>query len=92
MTRQHNDDLHREVDKRRWRRERWQREGERSLGRNLAMIGSLGWLIVTPMLLGVSLGRWIDRAYGTGIFWTASLIFIGLIIGCWLAWKRVQEE
>ena len=30
------------------RRERWQREGERSLGQNLAMIGALGWTIVTP--------------------------------------------
>ena len=36
------------VRRRRARRERWQREGERPLGHNLAMIGVLGWLVVTP--------------------------------------------
>ena len=34
------------VRTRRERRERWQREGERSIGQNLAMIGALGWTIV----------------------------------------------
>ena len=79
------------VRRRRARRERWRREGERPLGHNLAMIGVLGWLVVTPTLLGVFIGRWLDRAAGSGIFWTVSLLFAGLCIGCWLAWKRVNQ-
>jgi len=35
------------------RRALWRREGERSIGQNLAMIGALGWTIVTPALVGV---------------------------------------
>ena len=79
------------VRRRRVRDERWQREGERPLGHNLAMIGVLGWLVVVPTVLGTFLGRWLDHAAASGIFWTLSLMFMGLCLGCWLAWKRVNE-
>ena len=74
------------------RRERWQREGERSIGQNLAMIGALGWTIVAPTLIGIFLGRWLDRAMGAGIFWTLGLLVGGLAAGCWMAWKRIHRE
>ena len=74
------------------RRARWQREGERSLGQNLAMIGALGWTIVTPMLIGIFAGRWLDRHFDTGIFWTLGLLVAGVAIGCMLAWKRMHNE
>ena len=84
--------LDRAVRTRREREERWQREGERSMGRNLAMIGALGWLIVTPTLIGIFVGRWLDRSFESGIFWTLSLLFLGLVIGATLAWKRMNRE
>lgn len=80
------------VRLRRGRRERWQREGERSIGQNLAMIGALGWTIVTPTLIGIFAGRWLDRAFGSGIFWTLGLLVAGLAAGCWLGWKRIYRE
>ena len=58
------------VKTRQERRELWAREGERSLGQNLAMIGVLGWTIVLPTLLGLFAGRWLDRTFHMGIFWT----------------------
>jgi ATP synthase protein I len=88
----HPDRLDEAVRLRRGRRERWQREGERSIGRNLAMIGALGWTIVTPTLLGIFAGRWLDRTFETGIFWTLGLLLLGLVAGCSLAWKRMQHE
>jgi ATP synthase protein I len=84
--------LARSVRKRRTRRELWLREGERSLGQNLAWIGTLGWLVVVPTLAGLFAGRWIDRHWATGIFWTVSLLFAGLCVGCYLAWQRVHEK
>lgn len=78
--------LHRE------RRDRWRREGERSIGRNLAMIGALGWTIVVPTLLGIFAGRWLDRSFASGIFWTLGLLVAGLAVGCALAWQRMQRE
>jgi len=36
-------------------------------------------------------GRWIDHGAGTGIFWTASLLFAGLCVGAYLAWQKVRQ-
>jgi ATP synthase protein I len=74
------------------RRDRWRREGERSIGQNLAMIGALGWTIVLPTLLGIFAGRWLDRIFATGIFWTLGLLVAGLAAGCALAWQRMYRE
>lgn len=78
--------LHRE------RRDRWHHEGERSLRQNLAMIGALGWTIVIPTLLGIFAGRWLDRTFASGIFWTLGLLVAGLAAGCAFAWQRLQRE
>jgi ATP synthase protein I len=80
------------VKTRHERRERWQREGERSIGQNLAMIGVLGWTIVLPTLLGLFAGRWLDRQFHMGIFWTLALLAVGLTAGCMLAWRRMHNE
>lgn len=84
--------LERAVRMRQERRERWQREGERPLGRNLAMIGALGWTIVLPILIGIFAGRWLDQHLNTGVFWTLGLLVAGLAVGCTLAWKRMHVE
>ena len=80
------------VKKRKERRLRWEREGERSMAQNLAMIGALGWTIVTPTLIGIFLGRWLDTRFDMGIFWTLGLLVLGLTIGCALAWQRMHGE
>lgn len=80
-----------EVRLRRDRRQRWEREGERPMGRNLALIGSLGWLVVVPTLGGLFLGRWLDAGSGR-IFWTLSLLVAGLAWGCRMAWLRIRQE
>lgn len=66
--------------------------GERPVWQNLSMIGALGWLIVTPILLGALLGRWLDKATGQDVFWTGSLIFAGSVLGFYLAWRRMESE
>jgi ATP synthase protein I len=87
----HPERLDEAVRTRRERLARWQREGERSIGQNLAMIGVLGWTVVTPTLIGVFAGRWLDRELAAGIFWTLGLLVAGLALGCTLAWKRIHE-
>jgi ATP synthase protein I len=71
---------------------RGKKEGERPLLQNLSMIGALGWLIVLPTLLGMFLGRWLDATFGTGIFFSGALIFVGIGTGCYFAWQRVNKE
>lgn len=56
------------------------------------MIGAVGWVIVTPMLAGVLLGRWLDQQQESGIFWSGALIVAGAALGGYLAWQRINEE
>ena len=69
-----------------------ERQGAPSLGRQLGQIGVLGWVIVTPTLGGLFIGRWIDSRLGSGIFWTAPLMLAGLAMGCWSAWKWMHSS
>ncbi len=73
------------------RARRGQREGDPSVARRLGQIGVLGWIIVTPMLIGVFAGRWLDRTLGSGLFWTAPLLMLGAALGFWSAWKWMQN-
>lgn len=86
------DPLSGSVRRRRERREHWQREGERPMGRNLALIGALGRLVIVPTLAGLFAGRWLDEWAGGGIFWTAALLFAGVVLSGWLAWNRIEQE
>ena len=84
--------MHRAVHLREKRRDQWEKEGERPLWKNLSMIGALGWLIVIPALIGVLLGRWLDRTFATGITFSAALIFLGVLLGSYLVWQRMTKE
>jgi ATP synthase protein I len=89
----HEDEkMHRAVKLREERTERYKKEGERSIWENLSMVGALGWLIVTPILLGVLIGRWLDRTQHTGIFFSGAFIFLGVVVGCYLGWQRIKKE
>ncbi len=86
------DPLVKGVQLRKERRRRWQSEGgDPSVARRLAQIGVLGWIIVTPILIGVFVGRWLDGRFHTGLFWTGPLLLIGLALGCWSAWKWIKD-
>lgn len=96
MTPPPNNEAHRKMRRavhlREQRRERWEREGERSLWKNMSMIGALGWLIVTPILLGILIGRWLDHLFHSGIFYSGAMIFLGVALGSYLAWQRINRE
>ena len=74
------------------RHRQWLRRGPPSLGGQLAHVGVLGWVIVTPILLGAWVGRVLDRITGGGIFWSGGLITVGVALGSWSAWKWMQSR
>jgi ATP synthase protein I len=65
---------------------------EPSLGSRLGQIGILGWTIVVPALLALFLGRWLDRVTGSGVFFSAPLLMVGVAIGFWSAWKWMERS
>lgn len=89
---EHSDGLAKGVRVRSERYRRWLREGEPTVARRLAEIGVLGWIVVVPMLIGTFAGHWLDRRLGTGVFWTAPLLLVGLALGCWSAWRWMKSQ
>lgn len=79
------------IERHREQRARQEREGERPLAQNLAMIGSLGWLVVIPTLVGIFVGHWLDGREGTGLTFTGAFIFVGVALGAVLAWQRMHH-
>ncbi|HEX7682181.1 MAG TPA: AtpZ/AtpI family protein [Trinickia sp.] len=65
---------------------------EPSLGARLGQIGILGWTIVAPTLLCLWAGHWLDRRFGTGVFFSAPLLMIGAAVGLWLAWRWMHRQ
>jgi ATP synthase protein I len=80
------------VRKRRDRQTQWRAEGEASLLRFVGQIGILGWIIVVPTLVGMFVGRWLDHRFGTGIFWTAALLVLGVAFGFWSGWRWMHRQ
>jgi len=80
------------VRQKRERRQHWTKEGEPSVARFVGQIGVLGWIIVTPTLIGLFVGRWLDHKFGTGIFWSAPLLMLGVVVGCWSAWRWMHKQ
>jgi ATP synthase protein I len=74
------------------RQRQWLSEGQPSTLRFVGQIGVLGWIIVTPILAGLFIGRWLDHRLGTGIFWSAPLLLVGVVIGGYSAWKWMHRQ
>ena len=74
------------------RRHLWLSEGEPSMVRYVGQIGVLGWMIVAPTLAGLFIGRWLDARLHTGIFWSAPLLLVGVVAGCWSAWRWMHRQ
>ncbi len=70
----------------------WLTEGEPSIARFVGQIGVLGWIVVAPILIGLFIGRWLDHRFGTGIFWSAPLLLVGVVIGSFSAWKWIKRQ
>ncbi len=60
------------------------RNSKKGLWHYLASAASVGWLVVIPAFGGAYLGRYLDRRFETGGYWTLSLMVAGLAVG--LAW------
>lgn len=74
------------------RKLRARREKNHSIWFGLGLLGLIGWSIVIPTFLGLSLGVWIDRTFSSPFSWTLMLMFAGLILGCLNAWHWVNRE
>jgi ATP synthase protein I len=71
--------------------ERSRRAQRPNLWGAFGIVGTIGWMVVLPALVGVAVGRYIDVRANAGIFWTLSLLMLGLTLGCMAAWRHIEE-
>ena len=69
-----------------------QREGGLPIWFGLGMLGTVGWSVAVPTLLGCLLGHWWDQRHPGPHSWTLALLVAGLVIGCANAWHWVSRE
>lgn len=74
------------------RRERARREPVGNLWRQVARVGTLGWMIVAPIVLGAVVGHLIDVRMGTGVTWALALIMLGVATGGYSLWRVLEEN
>lgn len=58
----------------------------------LGMFGLIGWSVVVPTVLGIILGRWMDKKLHGTQSWTLTFLIVGLVIGCMIAWFWLSKE
>jgi ATP synthase protein I len=58
-----------------------------------AYIGTLGLLIIIPIIVGAYLGHWLDNMVEDySARWTVSLIFLGVVIGALNAYLFIKQR
>lgn len=87
-----DEDDDRFVDEMRRQAERAERARHLTFWQGLGLVGSVGWMVALPAVGGALLGRWLDKQFASGVFWTLSLLVIGIAVGSASAWRQVKRE
>ena len=86
-----DDNFQQQVEQRVKRLIRAGRERPTVLGQSI-YLGTLGLLLVLPMVGGAYLGRWLDgMAEGYSLRWTLSFLFLGIVIGAVNVYLFIKE-
>lgn len=86
-----DDKLKQDVTKQISRMQRAEKERPTLLAQT-AYLGTLGLLLVVPVIVGAYLGRWLDGLVeGYSLRWTLSLIILGVGIGAVNVYLFVKE-
>jgi ATP synthase protein I len=69
-----------------------QNNPSRSVWMGLGTMGIVGWSVAVPTLVGLFLGIWLDKHYSFGFSSTLNLLIVGIVFGCFSAWRWVLKE
>jgi ATP synthase protein I len=68
------------------------KKAEHNPGPNLPSIGTLGLVMILPIIGGVYLGHWLDEMVeGYSMHWTLSLLFAGIVVGILNVYFLIKE-
>ena len=86
------DKFSKQIEAKETRKVRARGQKDRSLWFGLGVMGTVGWSVTVPTLLGAIFGRWLDARYADTVSWTLTFLFVGLIMGCLNAYHWVRRE
>lgn len=87
----HRERLSEVVEKQVERRKKAEEERPTLLGQTV-YIGTLGLLLVLPVIAGAYIGVWLDEQLaGYSVSWTVSLIVVGVFVGAVNVYLFVRE-
>lgn len=85
------DDLQRRISKQVTRMRRADKERPTVVGQTV-YLGTLGLLLIVPVIVGAYLGRWLDGLLeGYSLRWTLSLIILGVAVGAFNAYLFIRD-
>jgi ATP synthase protein I len=68
------------------------RDKERSLWFWLGMMGTVGWSVAIPAVLGMAIGVWLDNRLGGTKSWALMGLAVGMTMGLFVAWGWVKQN
>jgi ATP synthase protein I len=68
------------------------RSGGQRFWAGLALVGSVGWMIVLPMICGVMSGKWLDEQLETNLSFTLGFLLLGLVAGGYSVWRLFLRD
>ena len=84
-------DLRKQVERQARRMKKAERERPTLIGQTV-YIGTLGLLMVLPVIGGAYLGQWLDSLVtGYSVRWTVSLILVGVLVGALNVYLFIKE-
>lgn len=86
------DELERAARRELERREQLERSHRVNVWLYLTWLGSLGWLVALPTVVGALVGHWLDRLLGSGITLAAAGTVLGAAFGLHLLWRRLRRN
>lgn len=81
-----------EVGKKQERKEEAARKKDGTMWFGVGMFGLVGWSVMLPTVAGCMFGMWLDERFPSQYSWTLMLLLIGLMLGCFTAWRWVKRE
>ena len=60
--------------------------------RLVAVVSSLGWSLVLPIVAGALLGNYLDRITGREFVWTIGLLFLGVALSLYNLYHILFKE
>ena len=68
------------------------RQQENTVWSSIAILGTIGWSVVVPTLVGIAVGVWLDNRSPGRISWALTLMLAGLVLGSLNAWLRIRRD